>query len=74
MEALKFLEAMREQTIALLYYATRTGKIVTAAMDTKNCGDRTLFLTHTQEPGQPGGYLPQAVAQRDGRPLYGGDS
>lgn len=51
MEALKSLEAMRDnsETIALLYHATGTGKTVTAVMDAKNCGGRTLFLAHTQE-------------------------
>ena len=50
-EALKSLQAMREnsETIALLYHATGTGKTVTAVMDAKNCGGRTLFLAHTQE-------------------------
>lgn len=40
MEALKSLEAMRDnsETMALLYHAARTGKIVIAVMDTKNCG------------------------------------
>lgn len=51
MEALKSLETMRDnnETIALLYHATGTGKTVTAVMDAKNCGGRTLFLAHTQE-------------------------
>ena len=51
LEALKALEIMREnsETIALLYHATGTGKTVTAVMDAKNCGGRTLFLAHTQE-------------------------
>lgn len=50
-EALKSLQAMRDnsETIALLYHATGTGKTVTAVMDAKNCGGRTLFLAHTQE-------------------------
>ena len=50
-EALKSLQAMREnsETIALLYHATGTGKTVTAVMDAKNYGGRTLFLAHTQE-------------------------
>lgn len=50
-EALKPLQAMRDnsETIALLYHATGTGKTVTAVMDAKNCGGRTLFLAHTQE-------------------------
>lgn len=50
-EALKSLQSMRDncETIALLYHATGTGKTVTAVMDAKNCGGRTLFLAHTQE-------------------------
>lgn len=50
-EALAALTAMREkhETIALLYHATGTGKTVTAVMDAKSCGDRTLFLAHTHE-------------------------
>ena len=50
-EALASLAAMREnhETIALLYHATGTGKTVTAAMDAKSCGGRTLFLAHTRE-------------------------
>lgn len=50
-EALKSLQAMRDnsETIALLYHATGTGKTVTAVMDAKSCGGRTLFLAHTQE-------------------------
>ncbi|MBD5085483.1 MAG: DEAD/DEAH box helicase [Clostridiales bacterium] len=50
-EALKSLEEMRSnsETIALLYHATGTGKTVTAVMDAKRCGGRTLFLAHTQE-------------------------
>ena len=49
--ALKSLEDMRSnsETIALLYHATGTGKTVTAVMDAKRCGGRTLFLAHTQE-------------------------
>ena len=51
MEALKSLQAMRDnnETIALLYHATGTGKTVTAVLDAKNYGGRTLFLAHTQE-------------------------
>lgn len=51
MEALRSLQDMRDnsETIALLYHATGTGKTVTAVMDAKNCGGRTLFLAHTQE-------------------------
>ena len=50
-EALVALQAMRDrhETIALLYHATGTGKTVTAVMDAKRCGGRTLFLAHTQE-------------------------
>ena len=50
-EALDALQAMRDQheTIALLYHATGTVKTVTAVMDAKRCGGRTLFLAHTQE-------------------------
>lgn len=50
-EALDVLQAMRDrhETIALLYHATGTGKTVTAVMDAKHCGGRTLFLAHTQE-------------------------
>ena len=49
--ALKSLEDMRSnsETIALLYHATGTSKTVTAVMDAKRCGGRTLFLAHTQE-------------------------
>ncbi len=50
-EALKSLQTMRNnnETIALLYHATGTGKTVTAVMDAKNYGGRVLFLAHTQE-------------------------
>ncbi len=50
-EALRSLQSMRDnsETIALLYHATGTGKTVTAVMDAKACGGRTLFLAHTQE-------------------------
>lgn len=50
-EALQALQTMREnnETIALLYHATGTGKTVTAVLDAKSCGDRVLFLAHTQE-------------------------
>lgn len=50
-EALKALRAMRErrETIALLCHATGTGKTVTAVLDAKRCGGRTLFLAHTHE-------------------------
>ena len=50
-KALKSLEEMRanSETIALLYHATGTGKTVTAVIDVRHCGGRTLFLAHTQE-------------------------
>lgn len=50
-EALQSLQTMRDnsETIALLYHATGTGKTVTAVMDAKSRGGRTLFLAHTQE-------------------------
>lgn len=50
-EALDNLQAMRDkkETIALLYQATGTGKTVTAVMDAKRVGGRTLFVTHTME-------------------------
>ena len=50
-EALEALRAMRErrETIALLCHATGTGKTVTAVLDAKRCGGRTLFLAHTRE-------------------------
>ena len=50
-EALKNLQAMREkkESIALLYQATGTGKTVTAVMDAKSVGGRTLFVAHTME-------------------------
>ena len=50
-EALQALQAMRErrETIALLCHATGTGKTVTAVLDAKRCGGRTLFLAHTHE-------------------------
>ena len=49
--ALCSLHEMREngETIGLLYHATGTGKTVTAVMDAKTCGGRTLFLAHTHE-------------------------
>lgn len=49
--ALKSLEEMRErnESIALLYHATGTGKTVTAVSDAKRFGKRTLFLAHTIE-------------------------
>ena len=50
-EALDALESMRSrgETIALLCHATGTGKTVTAVLDAKRLGGRTLFLAHTQE-------------------------
>lgn len=50
-EALEALRAMRErrETIALLCHATGTGKTVTAVLDARHCGGRTLFLAHTRE-------------------------
>ena len=49
--ALESLRKMRTQheTIALLHHATGTGKTVTAVMDAKHTGMRTLFLAHTHE-------------------------
>ena len=42
---LRVLTEMRvnNETIALLYHATGTGKTVTAVMDAKRCAGRTLF-------------------------------
>lgn len=50
-EALKNLQEMRDhnETIALLYHATGTGKTVTAVSDAKHVGRKTLFLAHTKE-------------------------
>ena len=50
-EALANLRAMRErkETIALLYQATGTGKTVTAVLDAKSVGGKTLFVAHTKE-------------------------
>lgn len=50
-EALANLKAMRErkETIALLYQATGTGKTVTAVLDAKSVGGKTLFVAHTKE-------------------------
>ena len=50
-EALDSLQAMRDrkETIALLYQATGTGKTVTAVLDAKRIGGRTLFVAHTME-------------------------
>ena len=49
--ALEALAEMRRkhETIALLHHATGTGKTVTAVLDAKYCGGRTLFLAHTRE-------------------------
>lgn len=50
-EALQNLHNMRinDESIALLYHATGTGKTTTAVIDAKSCGGRTLFLAHTHE-------------------------
>ena len=50
-EAIRALDEMRarNETIALLYHATGTGKTVTAVTDAKRCGRRVLFIAHTQE-------------------------
>lgn len=50
-EALQNLHNMRltNESIALLYHATGTGKTTTAVMDAKSVGGRTLFLAHTIE-------------------------
>lgn len=47
-EALDNLAKMRDngESIALLYHATGTGKTVTAVMDAKRLGGRTLFLVN----------------------------
>ena len=49
--ALKALSEMRErnETIALLYHATGTGKTVTAVTDAKKFGGRVLFVAQTIE-------------------------
>lgn len=50
-EAIDNLENMRKnnETIALLYHATGTGKTITAVTDAKKLGKRTLFIAHTKE-------------------------
>lgn len=50
-EALNNLRNMRKnhETIALLYQATGTGKTVTAVIDAKAVGGKTLFVAHTIE-------------------------
>jgi superfamily II DNA or RNA helicase len=48
LESLKNLRAAGD-TIALLYYATGTGKTVTAVEDAKSIGKRTFFIAHTKE-------------------------
>lgn len=50
-EALDNLASMRakNETIALLYHATGTGKTVTAVTDAKRVGGRVLFLAHTKD-------------------------
>lgn len=47
-QALNALEDMRKdhETIALLCHATGSGKTVTAVIDAKRCGGRTLFVAH----------------------------
>ena len=48
--ALAALEEMRKrnETIALIYHATGTGKTVTAVTDAKRVGKRTLFIAHNR--------------------------
>lgn len=73
-QALAVLEEMRcnFETIALLYHATGTGKTVTAVMDAKRFGKRTLFLAHTVElVDQATKDLPGAVAPGHGGALCG---
>lgn len=50
-EALNNLAAMRakNETIALLYHATGTGKTVTAVSDAKRVGGRVLYIAHTKD-------------------------
>ena len=50
-EALDNLATMRakNETIALLYHATGTGKTVTAVTDAKRVGGRVLFIAHTKD-------------------------
>ena len=50
-QALKSLAQMRidKKTIALICHATGTGKTVTAVLDAKAVGGRTLFLAHTKD-------------------------
>ena len=50
-QALEALEQMRlnRESIALICHATGTGKTVTAVLDAKRYGKRTLFLAHTHE-------------------------
>lgn len=50
-QALDALRKMREnnETIALLYHATGTGKTVSAISDAMSLGKRTLFIAHTHE-------------------------
>lgn len=50
-EALDNLQKMRDanETIALLYHATGTGKTVTAVNDAKRMGGRVLYIAHTKD-------------------------
>ena len=49
--ALESLEKLRAEkgSIGLLYFATGTGKTVTAVLDAKKIGGRVLFVAHRQE-------------------------
>jgi len=49
--ALQSLSAMRDanETIALLHHATGLGKTITAVVDAKSVGKRTLYLAHTYD-------------------------
>ncbi len=50
-QALNNLAEMRKnnQTIALLYHATGTGKTVTAVSDAKSVGGHVLYIAHTKD-------------------------
>lgn len=50
-EALHSLESLRSRqiSIALLNHATGTGKTVTAILDAKRLGGKTLFVVHTRD-------------------------
>lgn len=39
----------KNETVALLHYATGTGKTVTAVLDARSVGDWTLFVAHIHE-------------------------